>query len=504
MDYSRLRFLNKLISNKYERNKNEVVFIDYYLFHLSSFSLSLYREDAVAKSENRERNTLSTLFLVRSIIEDISIIKYYEIEKPENAEKLLKSFWAIKEYNIYKKYTEYDGIIFDLKEMESNYNLVKNEYKKIYDDMELNSREQNKKLNSIIPFLKNGYTLKSFIGDFFPKYKEIYKKISVCIHPISILLNYNEVILDYDELFKNIFTDVESIILKYYPNVESYTKFTFEFEYTQYYYDGNTKNIHVLNFQSQINNINQIKSIIENNLNKTPDYKIHVMFLDKILSIINSISIDRAFGFSEIIKSKFKAFSELCSTYYYLLSKDRESLLSEYNTIINYYTKYNLNILKPNKNDKVFSLYKRIINEVSFEDFNKMLNNELPVYLGFNSIKEFVFTMNKELFKDKSTIGDLLYEESQAFSHGNGYLLSATDGAFNDYKSVIQVIDLLLGLILEYYLENEKIKAKIQNEFKGKHKKNIYDIPKLFNQYYKIINSKWMYDGILTNLGEFI
>lgn len=176
MDYSRLRFLNKLISNKYERNKNEVVFIDYYLFHLSSFSLSLYREDAVAKSENRERNTLSTLFLVRSIIEDISIIKYYEIEKPENAEKLLKSFWAIKEYNIYKKYTEYDGIIFDLKEMESNYNLVKNEYKKIYDDMELNSREQNKKLNSIIPFLKNGYTLKSFIGDFFPKYKEIYKK----------------------------------------------------------------------------------------------------------------------------------------------------------------------------------------------------------------------------------------------------------------------------------------------------------------------------------------
>lgn len=105
MNYEKMNSLNKKLR---EKNYENLSFIDYYMFHLSSFALSLYRDCSIRKRENDEHVTLSSIFLMRSIIEDISVITFYRKDNPLDCEKSIKDFWAIKEYLIYgyflKKY----------------------------------------------------------------------------------------------------------------------------------------------------------------------------------------------------------------------------------------------------------------------------------------------------------------------------------------------------------------------------------------------------------------
>ena len=47
----------------------------------------------------------------------------------------------------------------------------------------------------------------------------------------------------------------------------------------------------------------------------------------------------------------------------------------------------------------------------------------------------------------------MLYEESQSFSHGNGYVLSSNEGVFHDLDSGCKSIDVLLLALFKEYAE---------------------------------------------------
>ena len=499
MNYTKLRTINKILLVKERINEEGLTFVDYYMFHLSSFALSLYREIIINLEENINKYTLSIIFLLRSIIEDLAILTYYEQAQPLNAEELLKDYWAIAEYQIYKDYQDFDDLVFNLSDMKMNYDKVKEKYEAIYKEWNLNSRERGKKLTSIIPFLKNGYSISQFIDKYKTKYSSIYSLLSISVHPISITLKYDKLKLDLNQLIKDIYFEIDALMEKYYHSIEGKSDCSFIYEYSNYYKVGSQKNFHILNGYPQISFLEGTRIRIDKILKKySNEVKIHNSMLDKIIELLRSISIDRTFGFSEMIKSKFKAFSELCATYYYLLIHAREGKLVEYSFLIDYYTKYQI-YKNVEINNEIISIYSKTIAPISLVDFKENLSKKLPVFLGYNSIREFVFQLFDKTLGEKSSLAKILYEESQAFSHGNGYLLSSTDGAFNDYKSVIQIEDIIIEKIFSYLEESQKKR----NSRDTLQTKKIFN-DKIFNDisYRKIIKEKWLFDGILDNTGE--
>lgn len=494
MNYTKLRAVNKILLVKERSNEDGLTFVDYYMFHLSSFALSLYRENIINQEEQKNNYTLSNVFMLRSIIEDLAILTYYEQEQPLNAEELLKDYWAIAEYQIYKDYQEYDDLVFNLSDMKMNYDKVKEKYEAIYKEWNLNSRERGKKLTSIVPFLKNGYSISRFIDEYKTNYSSIYKLLSIIVHPISITFKYDRLKLDLNQLIKDIYIEIDTLMEKYYHSIEEKSDCSFICEYSNYYKSGSQINPHILNGYTQIAFLDGTKIRIDKILKKySNEVKIHNSMLDKIIELLRSISIDRAFGFSEMIKSKFKAFSELCATYYYLLIHAREGKLVEYSLLIDYYTKYQI-YKNVEINNRIISVYSEMIALISLVDFKEKLSKELPVFLGYNSIREFVFQFFDKTLGGNSSLAKILYEESQAFSHGNGYLLSTTDGAFNDYKSVIQIEDIIIEKIF-FYLEESQKKRNSRDTLQTK---------KIFNDinYREIIKEKWLFDGILDKTGE--
>ena len=493
LNYNKLRVINRILLEKERTNGDNLTFVDYYMFHLSSFALSLYRENIINHEEQKNNYTLSIIFMLRSIIEDLAILTSYEQEQPVNAGNLLKDYWAIFEYQIYKDYDEFDNLVFNLSNMKVNYDKVKEKYEVTYKEWNLNSRERGKKLTSIIPFLKNGYSISKFIDDYKINYSSIYRLLSISVHPISITFMYDKLKLDLNQLIKDVYIEIDTLIEKYYHSIEEKSDCSFICEYSNYYKKGSQPNLHILNSSTQIDFLKGTKIRIDKILKKhSKEVKIHNSMLDKIIELLRSISIDRAFGFSEMIKSKFKAFSELCATYYYLLIHAREGKLVEYSLLIDYYTKYQI-YKNVEINNRIISVYSKMIAPISLVDFKEKLSKELPVFLGYNSIREFVFQLFDKTLEKNSSLAKILYEESQAFSHGNGYLLSSTDGAFNDYKSVIQIEDIIIEKIFSYLEESQK----------KRNSRNTLQTKKIFNDinYKKIIRGKWLFDGILDKTG---
>lgn len=504
MNYEKMNSLNKKLREK-EKNYEPLSFIDYYMFHLSSFALSLYRDCSIRKRENDEHVTLSSIFLMRSIIEDISVITFYRKDNPLDCEKLIKDFWAIKEYLIYKDYSIFNTILFDFESIKKNYDIKSEEYKEKFREWGLNSKEVNKKLVTIVPFLKSGYSIKKLIKEYVPEFEDVYERISICIHPVSLLINYDEQIPNYTEIITAIFSYADEYLNEYYPNIDPNIQDSFEYEYDAYYNNGITKNKHIINSESQIQILESISSTIKQYSNKN-EYDIHIVFLDKIISILRSVAIDRAFGFSEIIKAKFKVYSELCSTYYFLLSKNKGNEFEDYKFLMKYFTLWQFNDSYSNELNEAFIIYKKHYNEIDIKNFEEKLSKDLPTFLGFTSIREFVFNMYKGMNYDAilASLCEVLYNESQAFSHGNGYLLSSMDGSFMDYMSTMQMMDLLLSKLLFIYVENEKNKYSNEIHIGNKHKKYFSDLSILLEQYNKSIYHKKIIDFILYINGRFI
>ena len=108
MKYGYVRELNAILLDKYNNNEYELTFVDYYMFQITSFGLSLFRE----LNLDNQRFSLSQAFAVRCIIEALAVLRMYDTEEmPEFASDLLRGNQFICEYRTYKKYPNLHGII---------------------------------------------------------------------------------------------------------------------------------------------------------------------------------------------------------------------------------------------------------------------------------------------------------------------------------------------------------------------------------------------------------
>ena len=486
MNYGYIRELNCNLLDKYNNNEEELTFIDYYLFQLTSFGLSLFREHML----NNSRISLSEAFLIRCIIEDIAVMRMYDIEEiPDDCTDLLKGYQFIGEYKIFKKHKNLDGIVFSFNDIEQNFNDVKDFYYQKFGS-ELSSKKFRSIVNGRLPFLMENYSFHSLIEMYCPEFLDIYQQLSIIIHPSEIITNYCYLQIDlYQNVLKPIFETIVKEISKYYPNLTP--TYNHEWGYECAYCFG-TKDSYsdIVNIHfSQLYFLKKLKQQIRKDSKLDDDMVcLPEVFFGRIYDELESIIYDRAFGFSEVIKSKIKPIFEFFAVFYYALTVENNydilNLMQAY-TMINYLKVMNEDIEDEIK--KIYPLYKRVFNnEILYEDFVKIITNKsMPEFLGFDDINSFVFKMIDELVIDllwQKDMFKMLYEESQTLSHGNGYMLSSNYGTFMDVDAACGAIDVLILALLGKY--NDTIqKNNVTKKLK-------YDIKKLYKEYIMIHKEK--------------
>ena len=486
MKYGYVRELNAILLDKYDNNEYELTFVDYYMFQITSFGLSLFRE----LNLDNQRFSLSQAFAVRCIIEALAVLRMYDTEEmPEFASDLLRGNQFICEYRTYKKYPNLHGIIFDLEEMEKNYNYVVSCYREKI-GVDLSSREFKNIIKGKLPHLMDNYSYYSLISMYCPEFVDVYQHISVILHPSEIVTNFCfleiESIVD---VLDQIFDSITALIEKYYPDITPSSEHNWEYECDYCFGDGTNYSPLVIADKPQLMFIKELTFKIHKDLKlQNDEVCLAEVFFGRVYEELESFLYDKAFGFSEVIKSKVKPIYELFATFHYCLKMGEESQIIE---LMQYYTKINyLKVKKENFEDelkKSYDIYKKEFNnEIPFDKYTDLITlNFMPVYLGYKDIKGFVFEMIDDLIIDKlhqKDICKILYEESQSLSHGNGYVLSSNEGTFRDSDSACKSIDvLLLALFKEYAGIVEK--SNLPNKLK-------YDIKALLKKYEVIHNTK--------------
>jgi len=484
MKYGYVRQVNQVLLDKYNNGK-KLTFMDYYAFQLTSFGLSLFREHLLFN----DRVSISQAFMIRCIIEDLAVIRMYdEKDIPEELSELLRGYQFICEYKMYKRHECLDGKIFDLEEMEKNYNDVKDFYYQKF-GTELSSKEFKSIVNSKLPFLMENYSFHKLISMYRPELLDIYQYLSIIVHPSELVTNYCYFEIDsLESVMKNIFEEISNIIEKYYPNIVVDIKFQWENECSICFGNGESYSELVKVYKPQLDFLRKICNQIHKNL-KLPDDKVCLpeIFFSRLFDELESILLDRAFGLSEIIKCKIKPIFEFFAVFYYTLSLDESSeklILMEAYTSINF-----LKILNEDVSDlikQVYPIYKNAINkDIEFDKFEALIiKKSMPEFLGIKDINAFVFNMIDGLIINVLWQRDtfrMLYEESQALSHGNGYVLASNDGAFMDSKAACDAIDVLILSLIDMY--NKIVQKSNSNKMK-------YDIGKFFLEYQKIHYAK--------------
>lgn len=472
-DYAYMRALNRFLLDIYNNKEYELTFYDYYLFHATSMWLSVVRE-----SQCLDYGSFCLVLSTRSLIEDLAVLKMYDSGAiTSDCKELLRGHQYLCEYKTYQKCKDLDGILFDLEEMKKNYSDVKEYYKEI---IELNSKEFDNLLSkNNLAFLKEKNSFHNLIDMYCPNYLKEYEQMSYIIHPS----NYYDNLGLVDKFkYEDILTDILNESKKYYPKVIVLNMDYFAFEKGTYF--------HSFDELSMKSFFDEFNKTIREDLELTDDVTLEkkVFFLGDLLKDeMSSIMIEFSFGFSEVLKSKLKTVFEIFAFVCYILdclaNKERRFVLP----MIEIYN--NMHIQK----EFYGKDYKKMIEEFNIKNNTNMLSPEkmaknvdqsLPEFLDYNSIKDFVFDMIEDLLadkKDNKSVAKMLYLESQLLSHGNGYMLPSNFGCFSDADGAFAMIDLLfeklfdkMGRVLEI-LSNEdnkwskascSVNGKLKEKFK--------------------------------------
>lgn len=173
--------LNSLLLQNFEKDK-EFSFLDYFAFQSTSYAISIIHNAIYIGHES-----IANIFILRSLIESISEMKMYlagDIFK--ESEGLLREYSFIAEHNIYHKYENLDGKLFNLKDIDDNF---EKEKKKYADISKLSSKDLNNLLRSRLPFLLEKESFDSIIEEYCPEAYDYYHLLSIWIHPNDLLLS---------------------------------------------------------------------------------------------------------------------------------------------------------------------------------------------------------------------------------------------------------------------------------------------------------------------------
>lgn len=500
--------LNDYILEK-EKN-NDLDFIDHYMFQATSYVISILHDDLMIKE-----NSFCKCFIYRSLIEVVSIMNMYMVgDITEDAKELINNYNYIVEYSTYRKYKSIlEGKQFLFEQIKNNFTDAKSIYRKALDD--INSDEFKKLVNSKVPFLGENYSFDALVQKYFNDLYEYYRILSVMIHPNDVNLTIDlPGQLDFEVLEANLFLPIMESMEKYYINAKLPKSKLLREEVA--YISGNPLNNAYMNLAtSQKQALFDLADMIEKKYNHNTQSE---LFRELGRSIV-SISLDKTFGFTEIVKAKFKVIIEMIALNYYIATLphfEENAYLAE---LLTKHTRIKLmEIYGIDTKEKLKDAYECYLNSgdnISFEDFKIKFSSSLGFISEQTSIAKLVYkfiddiTANNEVMKAHRR---MLYDESQNLSHANGYMIVANSGAFMEYSTVTTFVDESVDFLIELYYNH----YKLYNDTEGEHKENkfVYDIKKYQKRYYKAATAKdkmdyafkdckVTYDGKPVNMKEF-
>lgn len=478
-----------------EKEKNgELTFIDHFAFQMTSYVISLIHD-----SVTLDEKSITRAFVYRCLIEIVAILQmYFENDIPSESEELLESYNYLCEYNSYKRYKDVlDGKQFDFNQIETNFKNTKNKYREMMNDK--SSNEFNHLIKSKLPFLFQNYCFDELIKAYCENLYDYYKILSVFVHPNDLYLSYpifKE--LDFKELEMIMFGYVGLIITHFYKNgtckknLKSEISFIVTNEFNNFYLNCATKQKEILFKYAQL---------IEEKMGENSQSYI---FQELGLGIDN-IALDKTFGFSEVVKCKFKPLVELAAMNHYIAKlphyEDKRYLAE----IMTKHTRYRiLNAYGENTDDVLkdaYNLWYDKIEKIDFDTFKRKFDNILGFIPDGRSINKLVYDLIDDVIVDDKVFNahmKMVYDESQMLSHANGYMISSNTGAFMEYSSVIPFLDMIISFEMNYYISY----VKIYNESEGEHKYNkfIYDLNKQFKEFHKAAKAKNELDYKLKDL----
>ena len=120
------------------------------------------------------------------------------------------------------------------------------------------------------------------------------------------------------------------------------------------------------------------------------------------------------------------------------------------------------------------------------------------------SITKFVNTFVDKLFNESISDFELQratmkinYDESQALSYANGYMISANSGSFGDFLPVITETDFVIQHLTEKYITKVELLVSITED--KKYNKLIYDLNKELKMYKRAGQGRIKMDMLLKD-----
>ncbi len=498
--FSACKMVNNQILNQYNEDEYKLTFVDHYMFQNSSYLLSIINRYLYG----HRNKSVSTFFLFRCVIENIAVLEMNEAgDIPKDCEELLKDYNYLIEYDIYKKYQELHSVSFDFEDVKKNYENTKEKYKDSITDK--SGRDFKDLLRSKLPWLKQEYKFEELISTYCENLLDYYKYFSFVIHPNEIsMLKFTIDKQDLDGLFVAISSYFMKIFAKYYSKGQ-YLKPNENIYFEKKFIAENPLNAkymgHVL---VQCDCLEKIGKLI---LKYFPKDTNSLYYLE-YKSIVYDMALDKTFGYNECVKSLVKPFLELAVMHDYLIMTTIKPK-DEYKRKLLYdYSHINYNRLFDYPMDEAYEegykLYCENIKNVSKEEFDK----EFIIGLGFlnpkTSITKFVNTFVDKLFNESISDFELQratmkinYDESQALSYANGYMISANSGSFGDFLPVITETDFVIQHLTEKYITKVELLVSITED--KKYNKLIYDLNKELKMYKRAGQGRIKMDMLLKD-----
>ena len=463
--------INDTLLKKSNDNK-PITFLECYVFQATSYAISLMRN--IFYNLN---NSISTIFTIRCLIESLAAIKMEQAHKvnPE-ANILIEQSPFIAEYHVYKRYPELDGPVFHLEEVKKNYENAKEIFKKVGNLTDKQFKEIEK---SKLPFLLDeNLTYSKMVDQYYPEMSEAYHLSSVMLHPndlnvtARVIENYN-----FDHVKALLFIALAQVIDKNSEKLKIDSDKTLAGEDNIYCNDLNQQYLSYA--EDSCIALNKLESLIRKKLG---DCTMAAVIKD-FAYLIKDIAIDKIFGFSELVKSKYKPALEMISLVDYFNSL---SLKEDYQYIGQLFTLHTqINLIEKLKGQsenfrkQAYEIYIQYVKNISYDDFLEAFAKPIGFLPKTTSLNQFVYDFidgfNPTNIKSRLS-AKLLYDESQCLSHANGYMLLANTGAFMDNHAAIGTMESAICHVLYNYHKLWDLYVKLEND--TSYKKLAYEIKK--------------------------
>lgn len=446
--YGKIYAYNSSLLQKCNQDKpNESNFADTFDFYITSHAQSFLLDFYLDYVES-----YGIMMNARCILEGLAIKKLNDNDQISDIQKiLLQDQYRIIEYEQYGAFKELDKICFDYSQFELGYSKTVELFKNNLPDIA--EKELKSIISSNIPFLcnpKKSYRkiIEESLGE---KYSVMYGLFSQSIHPNS---NGHFTIDEIGDMY----FDVLNLIISEYASLPK-SNYSIEKEL------DTIKKADGLGLSEKYNKLTQQQAEeltkVSNLFYKQFGINYVSNTINKLLLLVQELSLDKILGLCEQVKCKWKILLEMAASFQ-LVYLDIGSNGLRYELLVEH-TKMQFyrNQQQQYELEKAYNIYKQIYpnscDSLKFENYFKSLlgftineSGETKSLIALT--KDYVNKRCPSEANEGITLGKAMlldYVESQMLSHANGYMWYSNTGAWSDINNVLIATDVLIDDLLK-------------------------------------------------------